>query len=129
MEEGIVAVLRQRPREKFRLPGEPVSRSRRESHGCVCVVARWACRAWQIVFRCMPERFRIGETEPGRKSAEETRGCDHKYSFFLSSNEPRTLGIASLCWQLPCLCDRFRGKGRVGEERWTWLGLKRRLEA
>lgn len=116
MEEGIVAVLRQRPREKFRLPGEPVSRSRRESHGCVCVVARWACRAWQIVFRCMPERFRIGETEPGRKSAEETRGCDHKYSFFFLERTPYVgYRVTLLAVALPLRQVSWKGKGWRGK--------------
>lgn len=50
---------------------------------CVCVWtymhrARWACRARQIAFRCMPEWFRM----EWKQSPEETRGWrNRKYHF------------------------------------------------
>lgn len=63
MGKGIVAVLRQRPREKFRFvsgSGFFTVASLIRVRACVCVWtymhrARWACRARQIAFRCLSD--------------------------------------------------------------------------
>lgn len=81
MGKGIVAVLRQRPREKFRFVSGSGFFHGRVAHpcarACACVWtymhrARWACRARQIAFRCMPEWFRM----EWKQSPEETRGME-----------------------------------------------------
>lgn len=105
--EGFVAVLRQTPREKFRLGRDPVFRLRRGCSGCVCC-SRWACRARQIVFRCMPEWFQIEEIAlEERAQRQQGVGTINILFFFLQ----RTLGalpaVPSLLRQVRARCIKM----------------------
>ena len=92
--------------------------------GVPCLANRLSMYAWAISNR----RNRAGAKEWRGNKGLRTINIVFSFSFF--SNEPRTLGIASLCWQLPCLCDRFRGKGGgLARKDGLGLGLKCGLEA